>query len=351
VLRACEFRDIVSGQRGGLPAHLWRGAFQILELPYGLAVCARNRYYDCRKAAVQRVGVPVVSVGNLTVGGTGKTPLVAWLVRWYQHRGTTAAIVSRGYGGKSGGRNDEALELEQKLPGVRHVQRADRIAAARSAVKEFGCRLVVLDDGFQHRRIHRDLDIVLIDAIEPFGYQHLLPRGLLREPLSSLRRAHVIALSRADLVSAEERSCIQREVGRHAPRSTWVEIAHCPRSLLSWPDRTQSLDFLDGQRVAAFCGIGNPEGFRRTLAGCGLKVVAFREFPDHHPYDQEDIEELASWLQRCEASAGICTHKDLVKILAERLGSCPLSALFVHIEVLTGLAELEAHLQRIFRSG
>ncbi len=165
-----------------------RGALALAEIPYAAAVDWRNRRYDCG-ATVQRVGVPVVSVGNLTLGGTGKTPLVEWLARWFADRGVRVVLVSRGYGALPGQPNDEALELAQSLPQVPHLQNRDRVQAALEAIGELGAQLILLDDGFQHRRLARDLDLVLVDALEPFGFGHVFPRGTLREPLAGWRRA------------------------------------------------------------------------------------------------------------------------------------------------------------------
>ena len=199
------FRALISGQRRGVQAAVLRGLLRAAETPYTLAVRWRNRQYDRGRKPVERVDVPVISVGNLTLGGTGKTPLVEWLARWFRQRGVRVTIISRGYGAEAGARNDEALELEQKLPDVPHVQNADRVAAAKMAIEEFDCQLILLDDAFQHRRIHRDLNIVVVDALEPFGFGHVFPRGALREPLSGLRRADMVVLSRADLVQPAER--------------------------------------------------------------------------------------------------------------------------------------------------
>ena len=130
--------------------------------------------------------MPVISVGNITTGGTGKTPMVAWLARWFRNQDVRVALVSRGYRAEAEGQNDEARELATLLPDVPHLQNPDRVAAARIAIDELETQLIILDDGFQHRRIHRDLEIVLIDALQPFGFGHVLPRGLLREPLRGL---------------------------------------------------------------------------------------------------------------------------------------------------------------------
>ena len=170
-----SFRDLVSGRCRGAGASLLRGLLRLAEFPYATAARWRNRRYDTGRAEVLRVGVPVVSVGNLTVGGTGKTPLVRWIARWLVDRGVRVALVSRGYRATGGQPNDEARELAQLLPDVPHVQNPDRVAAAREAVGRFGCQAVLLDDGFQHRRLARDLDIVLLDALEPFGFDHVVP--------------------------------------------------------------------------------------------------------------------------------------------------------------------------------
>ena len=209
-----------------------RGILAAAEVPYAWAVRRRNRRYDCGAKAVHRVDVPVISVGNLTLGGTGKTPMVEWIVRRFLAQGKKVGIISRGYGAR-GGPNDEARELAWKLPGVPHVQDPDRVAAARRAIREFGCQVLVLDDAFQHRRIARDLDIVLLDALEPLGYEHVFPRGTLREPVEGLARADVVALSRADLLTAEQRAAIRDRVAKLSPEAVWVEVVHAPLGLVA----------------------------------------------------------------------------------------------------------------------
>jgi tetraacyldisaccharide 4'-kinase len=202
MLNASTFRDIVSGCRGGARAAVARGVLRLAEVPYTAAVNWRNRRFDGPHSAVRRVGVPVVSVGNLTLGGTGKTPMVEWIANWLVQRNVRVAIVSRGYGAAAADKNDEALELEQALAGVPHVQNPDRVAGALTAVERFGVELILLDDGFQHRRLARDLDVVLLDATAPFGFEHVFPRGMLREPVRGLQRADVVCLTRADALPA-----------------------------------------------------------------------------------------------------------------------------------------------------
>ncbi|MHC4404870.1 MAG: tetraacyldisaccharide 4'-kinase, partial [Planctomycetota bacterium] len=265
MLTPSKFRDLVSGRRRGLRASLLRLGLRAAEVPYRLAVAWRNRRYDTGAAATHRVSVPVVSVGNLTVGGTGKTPMVQWIARWLRRHDVRVTVISRGYGAEAGAANDEALELEQSLPDVLHLENADRVKAARLAIEEFDCQLILLDDAFQHRRIHRDLDVVMLDAAEPFGFDHVFPRGTLREPPHGLRRAHVAVLSRADMIGPEERAAIRQRVLRYAPQIGWAEVAHAPRVLRSAAGREEPVDALRGRPVAAFCGIGNPAGFRHTL--------------------------------------------------------------------------------------
>ena len=348
MLNPSQFRDLVSGRRRGPTAALMRLALRAAEGPYALAMRWRNRRYDTGAAAVHRVGVPVVSVGNLTLGGTGKTPMVEWIARWFCTRGVRIAVVSRGYGAKAGSRNDEALELTQKLADVSQLQDPDRVAAARRAVEELGSQVIVLDDAFQHRRIHRDLDLVLVDALEPFGFGHVFPRGTLREPLAGLRRADVVALSRADMLPPQRRNDIFQTVARYAPSAATIESAHAPRCLLSSTGAEAPFDSLRGQPVAAFSGIGNPAGFRHTLEGCGYQLAAFREFPDHHRYTAADVASLTRWTEELAPAAVLCTHKDLVKLSVDRLGETPLWAVAVGLEILGGREALERRLQALF---
>jgi len=339
-----SFRELISGRRRGPIASLERVLLSAAELPYTAAVGWRNRNYNSGRWPAARVGVPVVSVGNLTLGGTGKTPAVEWIARWYRNRGVRVVLVSRGYGRKHGSSNDEALELAQKLPDVPHLQDPDRVRAARQAIAKHGAELVLLDDAFQHRRIARDLDIVLVDALEPYGFEHVFPRGTLREPLSSLARADVVMLTRADLVSADQRDAIHERAGSMGPKATWVEATHEPQHLVDHEGQEVPLSWLAGRRIAAFCGIGNPSSFRRALERLDANVIAFREFPDHFAYDEGDLVELQKWCQPLAAEAFVCTQKDLVKIHQRQLDSRPLWALAIRLEITSGQSALESAL-------
>jgi len=302
---------------------------------YGAAVAVRNRGYDRGWLRSHSATMPVVSVGNLTLGGTGKTPMVEWLARWFRRRGLRVAILSRGYG-QVEGLNDEGRVLEENLPDVPHLQNPDRVALAQVAARELGTEIVVLDDGFQHRRLARDLDVVLLDALEPFGLGYLFPRGLLREPFGSLRRAHVVVLSRADLIGAAGRASIRAEIERQAGPRPWVEARHAPLDLIDGEGASSSLDLVEGKSVAAFCGIGNPEGFRRTLLPLCRDLLDLRVFPDHHPYSAADAGSLAQWASDLRADLVLTTQKDLVKLRASSLGPASLRALRIGLEITAG---------------
>jgi tetraacyldisaccharide 4'-kinase len=351
MLGPTAFRDLVSGRRRGAGASALRGVLRAAEVPYTAAVGWRNRRYDRGHAVVHRADVPVISVGNLTLGGTGKTPMVKWLVQWLQKQGLRVAIVSRGYGSNGDGQNDEALELQHSLGDVPHVQNPDRVAAAERAISQFGSQVVVLDDGFQHRRLARDLDIALLDAFEPFGYDHVFPRGTLREPSKGLERANVVCLSRCDAISAEQRNVVRDRVRQLAPAAAWCECTHAASGLIDRTGRSYELAELAGRRVAAFCGIGNPTGFRHTLAGTGCQIAAWREFPDHHRYCPDDVAELNRLAAGCNADLVVCTHKDLVKLSQELIADRPVLALAIEMRFLAGQELLETSLERVARKG
>jgi len=351
--RPSAFRDLVSGRARGVGPTLLRSLLGLVEPCYAAAVAWRNRRYDRDPERVTRVGVPVISVGNLTLGGTGKTPLVAWIAAWLRARGIRVMLISRGYGRPTphpdgpAPANDEALELAQKLPDVPHLQNPDRVAAARQAIAEHAAEVLLLDDAFQHRRIARDLDIVLLDALEPFGFDHVFPRGTLREPVAGLRRAQIVVLSRADQISPAQRAAIRATVARLTPQAHWAEAVHAPQVLRSAAGQSQPLAALAGRRVAAFCAIGNPAGFRHTLCACGVQTVELREFPDHHRYTAADVAELSRWADQLSVDAVLCTHKDLVKLNALQLGPRPLWAVEIGVQFLTGQTEFEEQLSGV----
>ena len=347
MINASTFRDIVSGRRRDPIAAAVRCALAIVEIPYRIIVAIRNRRFDRVATSVHRVDVPVISVGNLTLGGTGKTPVVAWLSRWFRDRDIRVSIVSRGYGSKDGVQNDEARELEARLPDVPHLQNPDRVAAATVAVEELETQLILLDDGFQHRRIHRDLNILLVDATEPFGFERVFPRGTLREPLSSADRADVIAITKCEAISKGRLDEIESRFRAIAPRATYSRLKQIPKQLIKSNGDAESTESLHGKRVLAFCAIGNPDSFRTTLQTMNVDLVAFHVFPDHHEFTRSDIESIGTKLRDATVDLCVCTHKDLVKINVDRLAGIPLYALQIELSVFEGKAELENQLLKL----
>ncbi|MGH9676272.1 MAG: tetraacyldisaccharide 4'-kinase, partial [Candidatus Acidiferrum sp.] len=244
------------------------------------------------------------------------------------------------------GRSDEAMVLDENLPDVPHLQGADRSALAMTAIDELQSEVLVLDDGFQHRRLARDLDLVLIDATAPWGHGYLLPRGLLREPVSGLRRASLIALTRCDQVPPGEVARLREQIRRKAPGVAVIETRHGPVELVNSEQTIAPLSELRSRPVAAFCGIGNPNAFRRTLSDLGAEIHLFRAFPDHHPYTRAEVDELRTWARGVTANGMVVTtQKDLVKLRIAKLGALPLWSLRIHLQILVGESILEEKLR------
>ena len=351
--------EIISGERRGA-ASLARGGLWCLSVLYRGGMAVRRLYY--RLAAV-RVDLPVVSVGNLTVGGTGKTPLVVLVARRLAAMGHRPLVVSRGYKRAGTGPGDEAAAIRRHLPPeAAHVESPDRVAAIRSAVENKSGDVAVLDDGFQHLRLRRDLDIVTIDATRPFGSTglttggcgHLLPRGLLREPVSALRRAHVVVITRSDQASAEDVARIEARVRKHLPPTgLLLHAVHVPTALVTMDGRSESPDVLNGADVFAFCGLANPAAFYRTLADLGARVVAARDYPDHHAYDEADVADIIEASRAAGGGAAlriVTTSKDFVKVASGHLAAAwPADVQPAALEVEMRLREGEAALDDVLR--
>lgn len=350
VLSGDYYRSLIAGQSRGLWPSLQRGGLGLASVPYGLVVQIRNWLYEHGWKRSHSAPVAVVSVGNLTLGGTGKTPCVEYVARLYRQQGLRVAILSRGYGGREG-RNDEALVLEESLPDVPHLQGADRVSLAGIAIEELESEILILDDGFQHRRLRRDLDLVLVDATNPWGHGALFPRGLLREPLQSLRRADMVLLTRCDQVDERTRARIQETITSHAPNVAIALATHQPLELCNSEQDSAPLEVLKTRPVAAFCGIGNPQAFRQTLVDLGADICDFRIFPDHHAYTRTDVEELRGWTERqAKQSITVTTQKDLVELRLVKLGGRTLWALRICLHVEAGQEALERKLWSVVRS-
>jgi len=344
------FRAIISGERRGFLSDATRCLLSGFSVCYGCGVRTRNCAFDLGLKRFHQAPVPVVSVGNITTGGTGKTPFVAYLAHWFQQRSVRAVILSRGYHSLPGQVNDEKLMLDQFCPGVPHLQNPNRVRSAQIASDEHDAQVLILDDGFQHRRLARDLDIVLIDALNPFGYNHLLPRGLLREPPDGLQRADLIVITRADQCSDAARQAIIERIGSICGSSECVELAYPPECLINSAGKTIEFDTLRDKSMAAFCGIGNPDGFAKTIVDCGLRIAdsaVFSAFPDHHHYTSEELSAIGKQAGQHAAAAILTTQKDLVKINRPELSGCPLWAVKIGIRLLRGSELLDRCLRNV----
>jgi len=310
------YLEIISGQRHGLFAAFSRCLLRCLESPYHVASAARNFGFDAGWQATHRIEVPIISVGNLTTGGTGKTPVVACIVRILQQLNRHPGIVSRGYHADESGSNDEKRVLALLCPDVPHLQNPDRVAAANRIVSEYQVDTIVLDDGYQHRRIGRDLNIALIDATNPFGYDHILPRGLLRESMSGLQRADLILMTRCDQVSDNQLGAVEARIRSVAPdyRSNPVRVIFRPDNLLGIDGKTQPPRNIAGRKVMVATAIGNPRGFVETCRSMGAEVVCTEFFPDHYHYTSRDLESIRATAAQHQAVAVLTTLKDLVKL-------------------------------------
>ncbi len=342
-----RFQALISGEWIGLFAGILRSVLRGMAMVWEIAMRLRNMAFDRGWKKSARAAVPVISIGNLTAGGTGKTPVAAFFARWFRERGVRVCFVSRGYGAAATTPNDEALVLQALCPDVPHLQNPDRVAAARAAVETHDGQLVILDDGFQHRRLARDLDVVLVDATNPWGYGYILPRGLLREPVSSLRRSGLVLITRVDHAPREVIDAIRQTIAMTAPHCDVVETTFPPIRFINSRGAATGLESLRGRSVAAFCGIGNPAAFRSTLAALGCNLVDFRAFPDHHNYTAADIDELTRWSREASIDAIVCTQKDLVKIAHESLGDRPLWAIEIGTQIIAGEEALLRRLQAV----
>jgi len=325
---------VVSGDARGAAAGLSRVGLAFLTCLYRVGLAAGNLRWRL-PGVVKRAPCPVISVGNLTVGGTGKTPMVAYLAGLVTAMGRRPLIVSRGYGRTGAGPNEEARELARLCPDVPHVQNPDRLRAIAGWAATHPCDVAILDDGFQHRRMARDLDIVLIDALRPFGYRRVLPRGLLREPVSALRRADVVVVTRADLADPADLARLKRALADLVGPDVPVLAAEHRATGLILPDGSRrGADWLRGQDVAAACGIGNPDAFRRSLEALGARVRLFRTFRDHHAYTREDLDGLVRESLAAGLKTLVTTGKDHVKWLplgAGGVGASPLSVTVLEV--------------------
>ena len=321
------------------------------------------RYFLYRTGVLRRypLGIQVISVGNVTAGGTGKTPVTEIFARTLAAEGRKVAILSRGYRRKeapwwrrvftqvvdpplvvSDGKRvrldsatggDEPYMLASNLPGVAVVVDRNRVKAGRYAVKRLGCDTLILDDGFQYQKLKHSIEVVLVDSTNPFGNGNLLPRGILREPVRNIRRADIIFLTkcRGDVTAVKE------EIRRYNTKAEIVECNHTPKVLRDvWSREEYPLDWLSGKTVCTLSGIASPKGFENSLRHLGAKVVWCERYADHHRYDSSEVLYALNRTADMGADALVTTEKDAVRF--PRLETTPVRCLYlrVAIEILAG---------------
>lgn len=330
---------------------------------YSAGVAVRNWFFDIGLLRKTKIGVPVISVGNLDAGGAGKTPLVEYIARKLTSRGRKVAIVSRGYGRTTSGMvvvsngavlcaeasasGDEPAQMAAKLSGVRIVVDEVRARGAAYAVSKLGAEVIVLDDGFQHQYVHRDVNIVVIPAKSATDTTWMLPAGNRREPLSSLRRATIVALSRCE--SADQLNDAKLAIDRWAKKpmiGLTTKVSAVRRASTRF---SVDLAGLKGKSVIAFSGVGDPKSFERTIASLGLQLKTHAAFPDHHQYTPAELRLLEQSLKTHAADYLVTTEKDIARLSAgddERKKFLDRTPVF-YVEIEQQMIEGEAMLNEI----
>ncbi len=287
-----------------------------LEPAYRVVVVGRNAVFNTGLRQTRRLGRPTISVGNLTTGGTGKTPMVIDLAQRLVALGAHPAVLLRGYrGGGSGIGSDEAMLLREALGSAVPVEAdADRSAGAKRVLQAHpGTDVFLLDDGFQHRQVYRDIDLVLIDVTQPFGFGRVLPRGMLREPVKNLRRASAVILTRADQVQPDRLAGLDRQVKQITSRAPIAHVAYTWGGYCDAQGVAHPREVLGNKRVLGVCGVGNPDAFEARLRAEVGQMVEMRVLGDHYQYRRDQIEGWGQDAQRAGLDAIVTTDKDWVK--------------------------------------
>jgi tetraacyldisaccharide 4'-kinase len=317
---------------------------------YGLGV--RLRMKTNAKRRQRSLPGFVLSIGNLTVGGTGKTPAVCMVAEWARKQGYRPAVLSRGYGGRHAQKvlevcdehgvattpvesGDEPYLLATRLQGIPVIVSKSRYQAGLLAREKHGTDFYILDDGFQHLALERNLDLVFMDAASPFGNGHLLPWGPLREPTAHLHRANAFVFTRSEKGNAETGQNLMRSLKREFPGKPLFESHHVPEKVI-FParDKDHGPEFLHRKRVIAFAGIARPDAFRHTLRVLGAEPVAFKAFRDHHPYTGKEIRHLNEEKERLQADCLVTTEKDWVRLKDLGIQLLDLAFLSIRFELL-----------------
>ncbi|MBI4548355.1 MAG: tetraacyldisaccharide 4'-kinase [Ignavibacteriae bacterium] len=328
---------------------------------YGAIILIRNWCYDRNIFQIERVGVPVIAVGNLTTGGTGKTPFVEYLLKFLLDSKKKVAILSRGYKRSTRGTivvsngktlagtaetvGDEPYQIARKFPTAIVIVDERRSRAAKIAVEHHKAEIILLDDGFQHRSLGRDIDIVMIDGRTPLRSIPLLPAGLRREPLAALRRADLIVLSWMTDSNAQSRT------DKHYASLPSMSVRFMPKRLYQISTGTLiPLSEVYGKTCIGFCGIGNPQSFRKTLEEIGLTIKEFLIFPDHYTYVHTDLKNIMMRRENSHAQMIVTTEKDAVRLLSTPQLALGGSEVFHYVEIETEVVEGENRLYELLRT-
>ena len=373
------YRKLISGQSNGFGACLLRLLLRILAIGYSLVVRLRNFLYSRGLLKVHNVDATVLCVGNITVGGTGKTPLVVWLCNLItknpklKTQNCKCAILTRGYKARAKENadfKDEIAILVESCPEAEVIVNPDRLAGAAEAINKYAAKVLIMDDGFQHRRLARDLDIVAIDATQPFGYGMMLPAGLLREPVASLMRAGAVVITKCDQIADAELDELERKLRATNPDMLIAKSIHAAVSLKyqgasvipakagiqknnkkmdSCLRRNDNIEQLKGKKVFSFCGIGNPAAFLNTIKDLGAELAGSIVFDDHYHYTDTCLTDITEQAKEIGADIILTTEKDWTKIISKLESrnwasqSYPSFAyLAIEIKFLTGEEKLTA---------
>lgn len=370
--------EVIFEERKGKRAAIARFVLLLLSRLFLVIVKARRLLYDFRILRDYTIGVQVIAIGNLTVGGTGKTPVVEKFARELKDQGRTVAILSRGYRSKppplskrfidrlllrrvrtpprvvSDGKSllldsetagDEPYMLASNLKDVIVLVDKDRVKAGRYAIEKFGCDTLLLDDGFQYWKLAgRRRDIVLIDCQAPFGNEHMLPRGTLREPGSHLSRATTIFITKSDGNTAHLRA----RIARHNTKAGIIECIHHPLYFEDvFTGERHGLELIRGRRVASFSGIAQPESFEKSLRGQGAELVYSKRFADHHRFTQQEVLNAINRSKKKQAEMIITTQKDAVRFPKIDRRDLAMYFMRVEIKILAGAKDFQECVRQI----
>jgi len=338
-----RFHKLISGQTRGFGASCLRFFLGVAAKLYAAIIALRNLAYSKKWLKVHTAGAAVISVGNITVGGTGKTPLVVWLVKQITEnlklktKNYGCAVLTRGYK-TTQNYSDEPAILTESCPQAKVIINPDRVAGAGEAVSKFKANALIMDDGFQHRRLARDLDIVTIDATCPFGYDKMLPAGLLREPVAALKRADAVVITRCDQAGEGKLAELEKKLWYLNPNMTIARSIHKPVCTKPIDGSQISIDELKDKRILAFCGIGNPDAFFNTVNGLGCDIVGSKIYDDHYRYTDDCLADIYEQAGHLKADLILTTQKDWTKItrLATVKKDIPLAYLAIELKFISG---------------